>query len=140
MREAMFDVSRPGRNLMNTDCKIYKEIAQIAQIAQSSEQLKFGRMYFRQISANGIDFGFPYGSDYTLAFSRLLYPGEVLVAYNITDHARSDRVIVDASIHKPGDRLTCLYGGLPMVTVQQSPKGTRYVQLDLSARQFAIFE
>src|SRR6202035_1420674 len=117
-----------------------KEIAKIAELAQSTEPLKFGRMYFRQISGDGVNFGFPYGSDYTLSFSRILYPREVLVAYNIADHARSDRVIVDASLHSTGDRLTCLYGGLPTIAVQQSSNRVRFVQLDLSARQFVIFE
>jgi hypothetical protein len=30
-------------------------------------------MYYRQISGDGENFGFPFGSQYTLAFSRLLY-------------------------------------------------------------------
>ena len=76
MREAMFDKATPGRNLMNTDCKIYKEITKIAEVMRANEPLRFGRMYFRQISGNGVDFGFPFGTTYTLAFSRILYPEE----------------------------------------------------------------
>jgi len=53
MREAMFDTSSPGRNLLNTDCTIYREIAKIAQVMRSQAPLRFGRMYFRQISGDG---------------------------------------------------------------------------------------
>ena len=88
MREAMFDKATPGRNLMNTDCKIYKEITKIAEVMRANEPLRFGRMYFRQISGNGVDFGFPFGTTYTLAFPRILYPEEVLVAYNVSGSAR----------------------------------------------------
>ena len=73
MREAMFDKAIAGRNLLNTGCRIYQEIAKIADVERQSEPLRFGRMYYRQISGDGQNFGFPYGNAYTLAFSRLLY-------------------------------------------------------------------
>jgi alpha-amylase len=73
MREAMFDKTMPGRNLLNTSCHIYQEIARIANVMRSNEALRFGRMYYRQISGDGVDFGFPYGATYTPAFSRILY-------------------------------------------------------------------
>jgi glycosidase len=53
MREAMFDTSSPGRNLLNTDRTISREIAKIAQVMRSQAPLRFGRMYFRQISGDG---------------------------------------------------------------------------------------
>jgi glycosidase len=138
MREAMFDKATPGRNLMNTDCKIYKEIAKIAEVMRANEPLRFGRMYFRQISGNGVDFGFPFGTTYTLAFSRILYPEEVLVAYNVSGSARSDSVVVDASLHADGSTMRFLYGGTGMVPVRTAPNGTRFVKLDLKAREFVI--
>jgi alpha-amylase len=73
MREAMFDKAVPGRNLLNTGCRIYQEIARIADVMRSQEPLRFGRMYYRQISGDGEHFGSPYGTAYTLAFSRILY-------------------------------------------------------------------
>lgn len=80
MREAMFDQARPGYNLLNTNCTIYRRIAEIAGIMQTTPHLRFGRMYYRQISGDGEHFGFPDGTTYTLAFSRLLWGSEVLVA------------------------------------------------------------
>jgi alpha-amylase len=64
IREAMFDKGTPGRNLLNTDCAIYQELAKIARVMREMEPLRFGRMYFREISGDGIHFGFPFGIMY----------------------------------------------------------------------------
>lgn len=138
MREAMFDKGSPGKNLLNSNCTIYTEIASIAGVMRSSEPLRFGRIYYRQISGNGQDFGFPFGSAYTLAFSRLLYGQEVLVAYNVSSAPRSDNVVVDATLHPKGSSLRLLYGGAGTVTVQQALNGTCFVQLSLSGHAFVI--
>jgi glycosidase len=61
MREAMFDLATPGVNLLNGSCRIYQEIAKIAQVMRDQEPLRFGRMYFREISGDGVTFGLPYG-------------------------------------------------------------------------------
>src|SRR5260370_32072099 len=108
MREGMFDKATPGRNLLNTDCRIYQEIAKIAKVMRANEPLRFGRMYFRQISGDGEHFGFPFGFAYTLAFSRILYPNEILVAYNVEDKDRHDSVIVDAELHADGSSMEFL--------------------------------
>jgi glycosidase len=138
MREAMFDTSRPGLDLLNPDCGIYREISRIAAVVRSTEPLRFGRMYFRQISGDGRHFGFPYGNAYTLAFSRLLYGQEVLVAYNVSGERRQDCVVVDASLHKKGDAMTYLYGDLGSPTLDQADDGTLYVRLPLEPHQFVI--
>ena len=138
IREAMFDKAAGGKSLLNRECNIYQEIAKLAEIWRSQEPLRFGRMYYRQISGNGVDFGLPFGSDYTLAFSRLLYPEEVLVAYNVSDQVRHDRIVVDATLRPDTSRMTFLYGGTGSVAVQTAPSGARFVQLDLQGHQFAI--
>jgi glycosidase len=140
MREAMFDTASSGVNLLNTDCRIYQEIAKIAAVMRAKQPLRFGRMYFRQISGDGVNFGYPFGTTYTLAFSRLLYGQEVLVAYNVSASPRTDRVVVDASIHQQGDMMTFLYGDTGSVQVDQAPDGICFVQLDLAAHQFVILE
>ena len=139
MREAMFDRDAAAVNLLSTDCRIYQEIATIAAVMRTSEPLRFGRMYFRQISGDGVNFGFPYGYTYTLAFSRLLRGQEVLVAYNVSNTRRADAVVVDAALHRDGDNLSYLYGGSGAVPVQSTPDGsTRFVRLDLAPHAFAI--
>jgi hypothetical protein len=72
------------------------------------QPLRFGRMYYRQISGDGVHFGFPYGTTYTLAFSRILNPSEVLVAFNISGQPRQDCVIIDAALHATGGRMSYL--------------------------------
>jgi glycosidase len=136
MREAMFDAS--PTDLLNRDCTIYKEIAKIAAVVRSEPALRFGRMYFRQISGDGQHFGFPFGSAYTLAFSRMLYGSEVLVAYNVSDKKRQDCVVVDASLHGPGATMACLHGGAGVRPVERAGDGTAFVRLPLEPRQFAI--
>jgi alpha-amylase len=105
---------------------------------RTTPALRFGRMYFRQISGDGVDFGLPYGTTYTLAFSRIVYGTEVLVAYNVSDQPRTDFIIVDASLHKAGDVMSFLFGGPGNVPVQQSPDGTAFVRLQLAPHQFVI--
>ena len=138
IREAMFDRNELGRNLLNTECKIFKEIAKIAGVMRKTEHLRFGRMYYRQISGNDIDFDFPSGTSYTLAFSRVLYGSEVLVAYNISDKPRSDSVIVEADFHKENDTLEFLYPKPGKVKIRQTPGGVRFVKLSLAGHEFAI--
>jgi len=138
MREAMFDKATPGRNLLNTDCTIYQEISKIAQVMRDNEALRFGRMYFRQISGDGQHFGMPYGLTYTLAFSRILYPQEVLVAYNVDSNTRHDSVIVDASLHKAGSTMRFLYGGTGTVPIRVGGDGSCFVKLDLAGHKFVI--
>jgi alpha-amylase len=140
IREAMFDNNKPNVNLLNPDCHIYKEIANIASIVRSNEVLRFGRMYFREISGDGHHFGFPYGNSYTLAFSRMLYHKEVLVAYNVSQQTRNDCVIVDAANHNIGDKMRFLYGNSGQVDIKKSPDGALYVQLELAPMQFCILE
>ena len=138
MREAMFDRSAGGANVLNSGCGVYQEIAKIAAVARSREALRFGRMYYREISGDGENFGMPFGNSYTLAFSRILFPNEVLVAYNVAGQKRNDAVIVDADLHKDGSTLHYLYGGSGTVTVQTAHNGARFVRLPLDANKLAI--
>ncbi len=138
MREAMFDKALPDANLLNANCRIYREIARIAEVMRANQPLRFGRMYFRQISGDQQHFGFPFGSTYTLAFSRILYPDEVLVAYNVTDGNRRDSVIVDSELHAPGSSMRFLYGGTGTVPVRTANSGSRFVTLNLAPHQFVI--
>jgi alpha-amylase len=138
IREAMFDKTAGGTSLLNRQCRIYQEISKISDVWRSQEALRFGRMYYRQISGNGIDFGLPFGSTYTLAFSRLLYAREVLVAYNVSDQQRHDKIIVDATLHPEPSGMSFLYGRSGSVPVESAPSGARFVQLDLDGHQFVI--
>jgi alpha-amylase len=138
IREAMFDKARAGTNLLNTGCDIYQAIAQIAQVVRSEPALRFGRMYYRQLSANGNDFGLPFGTNYILAFSRIVYGSEVLVAYNVASQPNTFSIIVDAALHGPTSTMQFLYGSRGSLPVKQSPAGARYIDLSLAPFQFVI--
>jgi alpha-amylase len=138
IREALFDKAPGGKSLLNPQCHIYTEIAKIAQVMRTRQPLRFGRIYYREISGTGEHFGLPFGSTYTLALSRVLYPQEVLVAYNVSDQPRHDRVIVDATLHPAPSQMTFLYGGAGTIPVQTSLSGARFVTLDLNPHQFVI--
>jgi alpha-amylase len=130
---------------LNRDCHIYQEIAKIAAVMRSREPLRFGRMYYRQISEksdNGFDFRFPPSgsTEYTLAFSRILFPREVLIAYHVSGHARNDCIVIDAEFHRDGDTLEFLYGKVGNTQARTAPDGTRFVQIDLAPHQFVILE
>ena len=95
--------------------------------------------YYRQISCDGVNFGYPFGNAYTLAFSRMLHGSEVLVAYNVAGSPRSDYVVVDSTLNPPGSHKTFLYGGTGPVPVIYTPDGlTANLQLNLGPYQFAV--
>jgi hypothetical protein len=82
----------------------------------------------------------PFGTNYTLAFSRILYPREVLVAYNVSNQPRSDCVLVDAMLHRTGEPVRFLYGSSGSVAVNLASDGTKFVKLNLAPRQFVVLE
>ena len=138
IRESMFDKNQPGINCLNTKAFIYQEISKIANIMRNNNSLRFGRIYYREISGDGINFGLPFGSSYTLAFSRLIYGQETLIAFNVSDQPRQDYIMIDSSYHKQGEKLTYLYGNNGTVEVLGKPDGSLFVQLLLAEHQFAI--
>jgi alpha-amylase len=142
IREAMFDLENPQVNYLNQQCNIYQEIAKIANIYRHTEPLRFGRMYFREISGNGRDFGLPQGHPCTLAFSRILGYEEILIAYNtsITEH-RADFVMVDSNLQKKGGEMKFLYGKegtIPILSHPDPNNPSLFVQLELEPMQFVI--
>ena len=138
IREAMFDKNTAGLNLMNSGCSIYTAVSDIAKQVQTHPALRFGRMYYRPIAATGGQFGMPYGTDYTLAFSRLVYGTEILVAYNVSAQQRDDCILVDATLHAPGSTMKFLYGKTGVVPVQGDAGGNAFVQLHLDGQQFVL--
>jgi glycosidase len=139
IREAMFDLGSQ-QSFLNQNCSIYQEISHIAKIFQKIEALRFGRMYFREISGNGHDFGLPQGQPCTLAFSRILGGEEVLIAYNTsTTERRRDFIVVDSGIQKDRHQMNFLYGQEGNVALQQQ-SNLSCVQLELEPMQFVILQ
>jgi glycosidase len=143
IREPLFSLENNTQNYLNSNCNIYQEIAKIAQVFKTQAALRFGRIYFREISGNGRDFGLPQGQPCTLAFSRILGFQEILIAYNTSSNEdREDYVIVDRDLHSaPNATLKFLYGGNGEVNVEKHPdpnNSARFVRLSLKPMQFVI--
>jgi hypothetical protein len=70
--------------------------------------------------------------------SRILYPQEVLIAYNVSAQTRHDAVVIDSVLHPDASTMSFLYGGTGTVPVRTAADGTRFVHLDLAPHQFVI--
>lgn len=147
LRETMFDLDDPAKNFLNQGCRIYQEIAKISNLTDAIPALKYGRMYVREISGNGRDFGRAQGQPCTLAFSRILADQEALVAYNTsTTDRRGDFAFVDAQLQKTRPALEIRYdstgrrtGAKVPVRSHPDPGNTsRFVQLDLEPMQLLV--
>lgn len=106
LREAMFDLNDNYKNALNKSCRIYEQIAILATIRKSTAALKFGRMYMRKLSVEGKTFSLPTFEKCLLAFSRVLYDHEMVVAYNSSLTEQDEEyILVDPA---PESRRECL--------------------------------
>lgn len=103
------------KHFFDEDTEIYREIAAMSKIRRDQQPLRRGRQYLRQISGNGVDFGFPEKMGQRMrslvAWSRIFNKREILVVGN-TDpvEGKSAWVTIDNSLHSEGESLGTLYG------------------------------
>jgi hypothetical protein len=103
VREALW--GKP--NAFNQSAFFYQEISKIASVRAGCDALRYGRLYFRHVSGNGKDFGYPKGTGGIIAFSRILFEQEVVVVANTHPRqAFSGFVLMDLDIN----RTTLEYG------------------------------
>ena len=116
IRECMFGgnwgaFGAKGYHFFNQDNPIYCDISRIANIRMEEPALRYGRQYFRQVSAGtvtGSTFSYPTNGNCTLAYSRILDTTEILVAMNLGSVPRKDYVIVDSNLHRAGGNMVDL--------------------------------
>lgn len=77
----------------------FKMIQTLSQLREREPSLAYGRLYFREISKNGTDFGHSYGRGGLVIFSRILVDREIVVIANTGNQPFSGSVIVDRDIH-----------------------------------------
>lgn len=155
IREAMFGKGfgafrSKDRHFFNEENPVYRELAKILAIRQAKVVLRRGRQYLREISGNGINFGLPamVGGKIlsVVPWSRIFNNQEMLLAINTdSDNPRTAWVIVDCGLHKPGDRLRCLYSSDPAQVGQdiqtvEIKANTLAVSLTVPAAGFVIYE
>ncbi len=80
---------------------VYRAIQALAQLRRAEPPLAYGRLYFREVSGNGIDFGHSFGSGGVVALSRILVDREVLVVANTGRVTFSGFVLVDLDLNSP---------------------------------------
>ena len=78
VREALW--GKP--NAFDNQSFFYNHIKTLSRLREEQPALRFGRLYFRQVSANGRDFGYSSGTGGLVAFSRVVSDVEVLVVAN----------------------------------------------------------
>lgn len=140
VREAMFSLNDHQTDVLNKNSPIYQEIARIAALRKESAVLKFGRMYMRQFSNDGKDFHMPVYKNCLLAFSRVLYDEELVIAYN-TSLVNEDEeyVTVDPYINPEGSTFSFWYGGKGKIHVLKNEADNRhFIKLRLQPGQFII--
>jgi len=88
----------------------YQHISQIAAVRRQCPALRYGRFYFRPVSGDGQNFGVSTFLNGIVAFSRILMDQEIVVVAN-TDSVNPSTVfvIVDNTLHQPGDSFHVLY-------------------------------
>jgi glycosidase len=77
-REALW--GRPGG--FDTGAEAFRQVATIAKLRADEAALRYGRLYFREVSGNSQDFGHSTGAGGLVAFSRILADREVTVVAN----------------------------------------------------------
>jgi glycosidase len=110
----------------------YKEIAKVAALRAMEPALRYGRIYFRQLSGDGRDFGFSEWSPGVLAFSRILNDREIVVVANfVKDGSQALHVVVDNVLNPAGRMLKTLYSN----KIGAQPPGAVEVRSGTTARQ-----
>jgi glycosidase len=144
VRECMFGgkwgaFDTTGVHFFNDQHQIYQGISAIANIRAQEQALRYGRQYFREISEDGNEFGYPSNGKCTLALSRILDTEEVLVAINLDASQRQDYITVDRNLTPPGCKMKDLLNKGPSITVKET-SGRAYVYVPLQAHQMAILK
>lgn len=94
-----FDVNHP----------FYKAIKRLSEIRDNQPALRYGRLYFRPISGDGVHFGASPFAPGVIAFSRILNNQEILIVANAnTQEGFQGHVLVDFFINHDGDRFIVL--------------------------------
>ena len=136
-----------GRHFFDETSAAYRELAAVLAVRRQLLPLRRGRQYLRQISDDGVGFGFPLllGGPLraVVPWSRIFSDQEVLCAIN-TDSGQqlTTWVTVDSRLHPPGATMTCAYSGEPAqvdTTLVVEARNGSAVRLTVPAAGFVIY-
>ena len=153
LRESMFgggygSFESSGYHFFNENSYAYIEFAKILKIRKSELALRRGRQYLREISGDGVHFGFPkmFGTEIrsVVPWSRILDTQEIVVAINTNyNEAVTAWVTIDNDLHNAGSTLLCVYSTdsnqiLSQVTVEAL--NGKAIQVTVPAAGCVIFK
>jgi glycosidase len=116
-------------NAFDTNAPAFAQIQTLSRLRGDEPALRYGRFYFREVSANGVDFGHSFGAGGVAAFSRILVDREVLVVANTGVQQFSGSVILDRDIH-------AIPGQMKVAYSNRGSTGTGQVRVIGNARFF----
>jgi glycosidase len=109
VREALW--GKP--NAFDRQNLFYTQIKALSRLREEQPALRFGRLYFRQVSGNGRDFGNSSGAGGLVAFSRVVSDVEVLVVANTSTQISFDGLVLqDLDLNRPPRRMLIAYSNL----------------------------
>ncbi|MBV8141561.1 MAG: peptidoglycan-binding protein [Verrucomicrobia bacterium] len=109
VREALW--GKP--NAFDKQSLFYTHIKALSRLREEQPALRFGRLYFRQVTANGRDFGYSSGTGGLVAFSRLVSDVEVLVVANTSMQTPFDGLVLqDPDLNSRPRRMLVSYSNL----------------------------
>jgi len=128
VREALW--GKPGA--FDTGHPLYAGIKRLSEIRAKQPALRYGRLYFRPLSGDGVHFGASSFAPGVLAFSRILNNQEVLVVANANTRTGFDgRVLVDFFINDNGNRFRVLNApGEPAGGAVETRSGLEIYEVD----------
>ena len=137
-----------GRHFFSESTALYRQISEIMALRNRYLALRRGRQYLREISGNGVNFGYPkaVGSRMksVVAWSRILADQEFLCAINTdTEEEAVAYVTVDVRLHRTGDRLNVVYdssGGKIKKEIKVEERNGKAVLVTIPPAGFAIFK
>lgn len=152
VREAMFGgpvdtgwgaFGTSGHHVFNRGSPIYQAIARVVEVREREPALRYGRQYFRDVSGDGVHFGPNVTPGGVIAFSRVLDTDEVVVAINLDDKPREDRIQVDGKLTPPGSKVRDLLNdenGGKCHEVKMTADLVPFVHIPLAPRSMAILK
>ncbi|MBN8836176.1 MAG: alpha-amylase [Sphingobacteriia bacterium] len=144
IRECLFNPNDKNTDILNQQSEIYKAIASIAKFRSENNVMRFGRMFIRETSTDGVHFHLPECNKCTLAFSRVLYNQEVLFVFNSSAHeVKNEYILVDCQLNRDKKWMTTVYGKKQNVEILYSENPNRplcYVKLYLKPMQLVILK
>jgi glycosidase len=126
VREALW--GKP--NAFDSQSFFYHHIKTLSRLRDEQPGLRFGRLYFRQVSGNARDFGYSSGTGGLVAFSRVVSDVEVLVVANTHLQTAFDGLVLqDPDLNRRPRRMLVAYSNL-------GKNGSATVRLVSDARFF----